>query len=519
MIIEDDVNRLTENLQLTDDSSHMDFGNVVLDIDVRRYDIVANLRHTNGYIVSGVIRTYIPNPSSQKNGFSFHQNFGVKSDYGFENYPALLTLSSSINAEYALTWDNLNLQDYFPRTLNSEISSSTSTSSNASKSTTNSHTSGSSTSTANTFGINASISGERSVGMQGTMPTASASLGGSFGIHASKTTEMGFHHSHTRTNDIGVQVGSNNSYSMSIKDWSSYGSVAQQGARVDWVWGQTYPWDVIQFNQRETDGSIKIPNYTKERLIVDGVLTPPSQLALHGLDFVNSSKWEIRLDQIKSIDDFKIYLNLEVGCLFAKHELIDSTNVKASLLDKQLCSVKSQVFDVCEVGLSYIAVASSNNGAVIGLDSDKPIYVSDNKTCGRVISSANNLLLDWSGFEDGMLTTFCEKENPKITLKFKIIDTTQQYSLVLLHWVKDAKKPCNLKIKINGFHEIIETINNTERHGGKNNRTEIFLRITDFENANYHDYLVLGLNTVEIEINPDNPAQADAYKLFAVAVV
>ena len=68
----------------------------------------------------------------------------------------------------------------------------------------------------------------------------------------------------------------------------------------------------------------------------------------------------------------------------------------------------------------------------------------------------------------------------------------------------------------NANHTILRTITDKEGEGGTNNLLELNMRNKDFASIDYHDYLQLGLNTVDIAIVPTEPGAV--YTLRAVAI-
>jgi hypothetical protein len=88
--------------------------------------------------------------------------------------------------------------------------------------------------------------------------------------------------------DSGAQYS--NASSMSMKDWGSYVQFDSAGLTPTWIWGQEYPWDLIQFRNVEND-YVVLPPYVVDRLYDGTQVYPPSELSLFGVDFVSKVAW------------------------------------------------------------------------------------------------------------------------------------------------------------------------------------------------------------------------------------
>ena len=79
-----------------------------------------------------------------------------------------------------------------------------------------------------------------------------------------------------------------------------------------------------------------------------------------------------------------------------------------------------------------------------------------------------------------------------------------------------------LTLTINGDTDnaITKYVDAAEAEGGENNITTIALRNQNYASVNYHDYLQLGLNAIQIDIQPiGKQYTADcAYQIRAVSV-
>jgi hypothetical protein len=168
-----------------------------------------------------------------------------------------------------------------------------------------------------------------------------------------------------------------------------------------------------------------------------------------------------------------------------------------------------------------------------------------------IISSSNNLLIkdetnydgknreihlsnddDGAGFsasETALTATFtpnCKKL--KLELYFKITDTVNDYRLFIKHWKTqpigtktDPKVGIQLHIIINDDHDnrIIKQINTLEAEGGENNLLSISMRDLSYGSVDYHDYLNLGLNKIEITMTPTaSDPRACGYQIRAISI-
>ena len=110
-----------------------------------------------------------------------------------------------------------------------------------------------------------------------------------------------------------------------------------------------------------------------------------------------------------------------------------------------------------------------------------------------------------------------------MTLSFKISDTVNDYSLNMKHW-KTKEIGIILTFIINGDlnNPIVKLVDSLEAEGGESNLLTISLRNTNFGTIDYHDYLQMGLNTVEINIKPmkmsANLKQHCGYQIRAISI-
>lgn len=498
MILLEDINKINKTFKINRNGN--DFLTVI-NLKIENYSNISShltdktengilLKKADSFIIDSLIRVLSCNNSP----FKINSN-----DKELMDYPVFL----SVKLDFENNSEVVYPLDIFPRTLNSEVNTSVTNENSSSNSTSYSHTSGSNSSQSNSFGINMNYS---------------ALQGLSGGADYRHTWENGKNNSTTNGRDLGFHIGKSLQTSMSIKDWSSYGSIKNKGKSVEWFWGQSYPWDVIQFNKININNEVVLPNHIKQRLMIDSnTLAQPSHLSMFGLDFLMTAKWIIEMPDTINKENCLLNINNIITCQKAKH-LFNNKNVAAKFTDQITDNFRINAIDLYEVSLTNISENQNTNPAIISLDTEPYIYFND--TTFRINSSMNNLLIDGKGFKFSKNQGFHSdlKKDTEINIKFKVIDNVVNYNLILMHWVLDNKLACKLTIEVNDHEPIQLMIDYTEGKGGQNNRTEISLRNNDFRSVNFHDYLNIGLNNIKIKFDPINPAGANFYKLFGLAI-
>jgi len=142
-------------------------------------------------------------------------------------------------------------------------------------------------------------------------------------------------------------------------------------------------------------------------------------------------------------------------------------------------------------------------------------------TIFKIVSPANNLQVTGSGFGPGMVSDFSKPT--VLTIKFKIADTQTEYALLFLHWIGEHSDSVKLNWTINNQSsgEVNDEwsgtilVSETEGNSGQNNVSSLELRNSDYTSINFHDYLVIGMNTITIEVDGGD---GDSYTLSALAV-
>ncbi len=489
-------------------------GRMIITYEVRRYIDVRNPSETSpqnrdAYKITCTHRIVI------KNGTPYELT--RQEDNKFMNYPALLSNNITVNLRSGEA--ELTLLNYSPKTMNTAVVTSQHQGTGKSIGTSNQRTSGSSTAQTNTYG------GSVSLGFFGKSPT-----GGASGDYNHSTT-----HASSTSRSIGASSGTDSEAgsgtSISIKDWGAYGFADSYNLSPSWVWGQEYPWNIMQFRycpSSSVGNTVKLPPFIKGLLMTDGTVNPPSHLSLFGVDFTMQSLWILKQPTEQTLKDQKISLTHLSQYVTASHYAApDNKSVVAKIDPAPMqCTFDSEELDLSLLALDPILEADADNGAVVGFIGSK-FMIPPKPTGGnfKIISGANNVQVTGTGFGpvslSAMVATFSNpNESAHLKLQFKIVDVDNSYTLYLKHW-KTSKNGCVLTIMINGdtVNSLVKHVDSLEAAGGDSNLMEIELRNKDFSSIDYHDYLTLGLNTVDIEITPDTGDTDDTgYAIRALAI-
>ena len=471
------------------------FGYSDIEYTILKRTDVTNLTKVHGYLLVMKQRIFIPNEMDYVPGSSTITSY--------ENYPAIIENNVDLKINNQAT---VKLASIFPRTLNSNVTTSSTSQAGTTSSVGHQHTTGSSTSNVNTFGVG--LMG----GFFGEIPMGSVSLNYSHSwIHDTSK-------SNSDSTASSAEKDLSYSNSMSIKDWSSYSNISENNKSIRWVWGQSYPWDVILYNQTTGGDNVKLPDFVKNRLLSGNLLLPPSELSLFGLDFTSHASWLIDFPEGISSDE-TISISHTTSNYTATHEKAGK-DLSAKLQNNSeasLSTYSSGELNLSLYSLAPVQVNPSEGIPTIGFMKSNFIYAPHKNTDSfKIISPKNNLEAKGTGFDSVMKSSF--KTNPKIDLNFKIQDTTFGYSLAIFHWLEEGSGNCTLNWKVNGQHS--GSINLTQQKNTNNNEnmTQISLRNLDYRSFNFHDYLVIGLNHIEITIVPEDPKQMHAYTLSSISI-
>lgn len=495
MLILRDLYTQTGNIQF-DIGGGATTGQSVIQYEVRAYTDTRNLGDQQSYLVSCTQRLIIANPTV------YSPSPGNTT--GYSAYPALLYNVVSISDPNKIV-QSLQLVDYSPQTLNTAVVSSQNTAQSSNQSVSQQYTSGSSTAQTNSFG------GSVSLGFFGDLPTGDIS--GNY--EHSSSTDRSSSLSKGNAVDTGSQLS--NSSSMTIKDWGAYTTVDTASQSITWIWGQEYPWNVIQFKNENAQDLIVLPAYVAQRLYDGTQVYPPSELSLFGVNFVAKATWLITLKSAQAVPQ---------GITFS-HALTYGL-AEHSVSNQQLTAAykpyPQPVYDATIADLPMLAldpIQTSDRGpAIIGfLPSQFDVPPAGSNTDFSITSKSNNLLVRGSGLSVQSNTTF-NGVPVKLAIYFKLVDGSRDLSLSLKHWVGTTATPCQLAVVINGSLPLTRYVDAPETGSGGENVTTIALRNSNFTSVDYCDYLQMGLNTVDITITPvdTQPGTTTSYQLMALAV-
>ena len=482
-----------QDIQLTNGGGGPVFGSSIAQYEIHKRRDVRNLGSTQGYILMLKHRIIIPNQTTYM--------AGPTSNTGYNNYPAILVNKVTIEANNDAA---ITLRQIFPQTLNSAVSTSSSSDDGNNSAVTNESTSGSSHTNVNTFGV------ALSAGMFGDVPV------GSITADYSHSWEHSTYQSAMSGSSSGSSHNVGAGQSMSVKDWSSYGSLDWTATNPTWIWGQSYPWDVIQYNQSQNGSEIDLPGFVVNRLLSGTLVLPPSQLSQFGIDFTMTATWEIDYPDGVSEDE-TVQITHTTTSYNASHNLNGDT-ISAQLQSAGAAAAAqylSPELSLSDYSLIPLNGPGAGNGSAIGFTSTPFTYAPAGPDSSfKIVSPANTLQVTGQGFSPGMTTDFTDPVS--LTFTFKIPDYAGEYALLLMHWIGEGSDACRIAWTINGNSGAFY-VDATEGSGGQGNISTVALRNLDFTSINFHDYLVIGTNTMTLEITPAN-GKAASYTLFAAAI-
>ncbi len=518
----------------TDDGSEELIGSISMEYEVSLYEDVqsngpssVNKAKNQKFVVNSTQRIKIYNPSGLVSSPDSDLN-------NYSDYPALLSTRMSLDG------GQYELIDYSPETVNTQVETSGSygSSDGQSKSNSSSNTVGSSVSQTNSF-------------------STSVSVGQNFG-GGSATYEHSSTVTHEKSQTKGTETSSNKSVdtsssaSMSIKDWGAYALVNPSSQEPTWTFGQEYPWNAIEC--RKTNGNrnpanddqveVVIPTSMEDRLYDGGSLYPPSELSMYGINFVMKSSWIVVIPNDSSEDS--VTIDHSINYYTASH-LLEQTGSEQDTsygvkvyIDQQPVSLNGDLST--EINLNFMALSPLSVAAIVGFIPNKfivkpsPATDSSAPVPFKIISATNDLLImDTTSYPDGSVAGagFSASETSlsagfasncttlQITLYFKVIDSVSNYMLYMKHW-KSGATGVVLHMLINGDEEtaITQYVDAQEAEGGENNMLSISLRNQNFTSADYHDYLQLGLNSIQINIQPigGEYKEDSGYQVRAVSI-
>jgi hypothetical protein len=516
-------------------------GTLTATYEARRYQDVRNLTDKFAYLLTGTFRVIIPNATYNKDGTVDYYSAGTQGRICFDNYPAILVNNVQVTYQSATTLkQSAELLQYSPRTINSSVQSAVSNGNGDIASTSHQHTTGSSTSQSNTYGASASL------GFIGDIFNG--------GVSADYNRTSGS--SHSRSSSIGSDLGSSthrsDSDSMSVKDWCCNAYIDVNNTIPTWVWGQEYPWNVLQFNYSNVKtvsaaSKIVLPEFVIPLLCDSTQPLPPSQLSQFGIDFTMKAMWII-----EPSGSTEATMTQDLQYFTATHSYVagnedTAATVSAYISAATTFSINPHTIDLCVLGLDPILApgGAGKASAVVGFLPHKffikpvPATAEAEPVSFKILSNNNNLLIAdttpysldsltaqdaGAGFqaaETSLSVTFTEHCTVlQLSMNFKVSDTTNDYTLYMKHW-KSGSKGVKLQFWINGNLQpsLMKYVVSLEAEGGESNLLSIALRNLDYGSVDFHDYLQMGLNTIQVNITPlDTDYANSGYQIRAISV-
>ena len=445
---------------------------------------------------------------------------------GFTDYPILLSVQSGISA-VSQSGASISLKRIFPKTINASVEQSSNLSTGGSSSQSNQTSTGSNSSNVNTFGVDISAGWF----VDGPVATVGLNYSHSWENGTSKMTSV------DNSTTSNRQTSSGNE--MSVKDWSAYSTVqnfngasAQYvGESIQWNWGQSYLWNIFDYNQTGSGSDILMPESVVANLLyygavnqgqVSNILLPPSDLSLNGLDFTMASEWQITFPAALTSPE-QLSFEHEVSIIQASHRMTPPPSGAGSLVATLSAPHKNFLKPNQPLTLSEYALIplSSNQSAGISFQSNLfDITPNGPESICQIRSRGNNLLAIGRGFAAPMSASFpanYQNAGATLTIAFKVADINTQYSLVLKHWIGQGSGEILLSCVVNKNQTMLNILD-VEGQGSSNNISELDLRNFDMKSNNFHDYLVLGWNEIIITILPQNNSVFSEYVLLALSI-
>lgn len=452
----------------------------------------------------------------------------------YSNYPAMINASMSMEQPTGI---GCAMIEYSPETINTQVDTTgTNGSSTGSVSdTTSSKTSGSSTAQTNTYGGSASVG----VGFSGT----SATYEHSSTVSREQSETNSTSESNSKASDASKAA------SMSIKDWGAYGLVIPDTVEPVWTFGQEYPWDVLTC--KDSTGVLNPDNDDQVQVVIptsmqvclyDGTtLYPPSELSRFGVNFVMKASWLVVVSN--DVED-DITIDHVINYFTASHVL--SSGKVSAYIDKHpfvLQAISGQSLSTT-LNMNIMALDSlglNATAAIVGFIPGKFITKPATATSTtqpvafKIVSGTNDLLVkdttayasdtdEGAGFtasQTSLTASFSENcTSLQMTLFFKVIDAVATYTLFIKHW-KTGSTNVKLTMIINGDvdNPMVKYADALEAEGGQNNLLSVALRNQNFASVDYHDYLQLGLNSIQITIEPvDGEIDDCGYQVRALSI-
>lgn len=518
-----DLHSVAESLPIK--VNNVAVGTLLAEYEVRARPDLRGLEAHRAYALSVRMRVLLSNP----------YEFAPGKVEGFYDYPAAFSNTLSVvpgadGAGGVTTY----LVDYSPKTINSEINTSRSSSSGTSDGSNIQRSSGSSTSETNSWEVSVGA------GMFGWLFTPSISGGGGGSTTYARSDDV----SQGTTRSVDAQ--SSLSMSMSVKDWAVYGQVAPDGLGAKWLWGQEFPWNVLDYfdtswNNRKPNPNkpidsnhVNLPAFVKERMWLEDPkngnhLVPPSQLSLYGVNFCANADWLVRANEKSSVDEV-ITIRHGLRYFTASHYFQDGTGALIATLSTKpgIFEHTSRELNLPILALDPILGRGIPPAASVGFSPQEFISGGGLGEPFRIVSSGNNLYIAGEGFtrpssnNDTMLADIGQT-GARFEIKFKVVDLDGPLALYIKHW-KTTRRGCRLGITINGLGKITRVVDALDAGDGSDNITTVLLLQRSYTTEGYFNYLSLGLNTIVVEVERDvasgsvPPENVCGYALRAIGI-
>lgn len=499
-----DVNTFTTTQPLMVDS--LQVGLITIDYQVQRYIDMRNSDNQVTYILDCKQSYFVPNSVTFDPGTTHVQ--------AYTDYPALLTNAVEINNQNDVV-KTVQLVDFSPQTINTAVTSNQNTGSSDTNSNSQQHSSGSSTTDTNSF--QASVSVGFGASKTGAKSTRSANTSESGGYSTSRSNTQSSSDSAGTSESIGTNSSSGSN--VSIKDWGCFCQVDGSSTMPTWIWGQQYPWNLIDFRNVDGEQNIILPSYVQDRLYDGETLYPPSELSVMGVNFKTSASWQIVLEDGVT-DTSNLAFEHTLTVIKASHGLNGEGELDASLRNIGTASVTVSGINLASLALDPLVSEGGPalQGFVPGHFLVAPESSGSQFTC---VSEDNTLLTQGDGFtgtsQTAFMTTSFEAGDVSLATSFKIIDSASDISLSLKHWVAGGES-VTLTVTVNGTTTFTRHIDAPEAGSGGDNVTTVPLRKKDLSSVDYCDYLQYGLNTIQVDLAPTTSGGACDYTLMALAI-
>lgn len=395
------------------------YGHLIARYEVQKYTDVRNLGEKTGYIVTCTQRVRIPNRNNTGDDLPAAPDPGE-----CDPYPALLwsqTVLEPLNSEAS----PYSLASYSPKTLNSSITASRSTSNTADASFQLEHTSGSSQSQSNTFGVSASA------GFMGEMPTGGVEVSYQHGESSER------HESTTAGSTTRFGAEMSDSVSMSVKDWGCIAAVDAARQAPSWTWSQEYPWNVSQFRSVDSNRRVILPSFVRDRLLQKDktgniTLSPPSEIAQFGVDVASRCSWIVFPDPTVPMSD-TIKISHKIILAEASHVLEGNKDLRAKVdYRNDIPVMTSDLLDLGRLALDPISETRPLDAA-FNMSGDSFRIPPGGNNEFLAVSRSNKLLIAGAGFTRDMCADFA-KEPAFLRIDFKVWEEHDQLTLFLKHW-------------------------------------------------------------------------------------